>query len=58
MIRRKKGEYKEKIVQDMSLSKGDHKTFWKLLEKIQKKTKMHSKVTPHQKDGMNIFRRF
>ena len=43
MIKRKKQEYKEKIVQEMSLSKGDHKTFWKLLEKIQKENKNASK---------------
>ena len=43
MIKRKKDEYKEKIVQDMSLSKGDHKKFWKLLEKLQKANKNASK---------------
>ena len=43
MIKRKKNEYKENIVQEMSLSKGDHKTFWKLLEKIQKENKNASK---------------
>ena len=43
MIKREKEEYKEKIVKDMSLSKGDHKTFWKLLEKIQKENKNTSK---------------
>ena len=43
LIKRKKEEYKEKIVQEMSLSKGDHKIFWKLLEKLQKRNKNASK---------------
>ena len=43
LVKRKKEEYKEKIVQEMSLSKGDHKLFWKLLEKLQKGNKNASK---------------
>ena len=43
LIKRKKEEYKEKIVQDMSLSKGDLKTFWKLLGKLQNENKNASK---------------
>ena len=35
LIKRKKGEYKEGIVQDMQLKKGDKKLFWKLLDKLQ-----------------------
>ena len=34
MIKKKKEEYKLKVVNEMNLKKGDQKTFWKLLRKL------------------------
>ena len=39
LIKRKKQEYKQGIIQDMKIKNRDKKHFWKLLDKLQKQKK-------------------
>ena len=39
MIKKKKRDYRQGIIEDLHLKKGDQKLFWKLLDKLQSKNK-------------------
>ena len=45
VIKRKKDDYRQGIIKDMNLKKGDHKLFWKLLDKL--KSQKHDIFKQH-----------